>query len=106
MCANMLPPHPRSPVPQPDRLTSRARGARQQPSSGRLATEQQRDQRVRWSVWLSVVNLVVASLTVLFWRGSPLVLALGAIILAELLLLALFYALARRSGRMPGSRAD
>jgi hypothetical protein len=92
-------PHSISQRPHRGSQTPREGGARRTTPSGRPTAERQRDQRVRWSKWLTVVNLVVASLTVLFWRGSSLVLALGAIILAELLLLALLYALARRNER-------
>lgn len=98
MCTRMLPPHWRSKAPHADRLTSAARSARGESPSRRHLTGGERDQRTRWSGWLSIVNLAVASPTVMLWRGSPLVLGLGAILVAELLLLALFYALARRGG--------
>jgi hypothetical protein len=83
MCAQMLPPRSQSHARRSDHLPAEHRG----------------EQPARWSRRLATINLVVAALTVLFWRGSLLALALGAIILAELLALIAMRVLTRHSRR-------
>jgi hypothetical protein len=77
MCAQMLTSHARSQLPRMNHLES----------------ERPRVRLANWTSRLAAVNLVIAAATVLRWPGSLVALAVGAFILAELLVVAFLYGL-------------
>lgn len=83
----------------PTRLTPTGHSGQQRLPSAWLIGMSPTGGHAPWSRWLCLVSLVVASVTVLLWHTSLVVLGFGAISLAELLLLALLFALARRGRR-------
>jgi hypothetical protein len=83
----------------PNRLIPTVLSGQQGLPSALLTGMSSRGGHAPWSQWLCLVSLMVATVTVLLWHTSLVVLGFGAIVLAQALVLALLFALARRGRR-------